>query len=86
MPLQRAGLDIINVSLDTLRADRYEVVTRRRGWERIMAGIDLALQLEYTPVKVTNKHSPKTTVQLCRKISSKVNVFVFEANKILVEK
>lgn len=52
VPLQRAGLDIINVSLDTLRADRYEVVTRRRGWERIMAGIDLALQLEYTPVKV----------------------------------
>ncbi|GLV38007.1 Molybdenum cofactor synthesis 1 [Carabus blaptoides fortunei] len=50
--LQRAGLQIINVSLDTLQAARYEQVTRRRGWERVMAGIDLALQLGYAPVKL----------------------------------
>ncbi|XP_069697828.1 molybdenum cofactor biosynthesis protein 1 [Periplaneta americana] len=50
--LQRAGLDVLNVSLDTLRPARYEQVTRRKGFERVMAGIDLALQLDYNPVKV----------------------------------
>ncbi|KAK7874521.1 hypothetical protein R5R35_001602 [Gryllus longicercus] len=50
--LQRAGLDIINISLDTLKPSRYETMTRRRGWERVMAGIDLAVQLGYSPVKV----------------------------------
>lgn len=50
--LQRAGLDVLNVSLDTLRPCRYEQVTRRKGWERVMAGIDLALQLGYNSVKV----------------------------------
>jgi cyclic pyranopterin phosphate synthase len=50
--LQRAGLDVLNVSLDTLHPARYEEVTRRKGWERVMAGIDLALQLGYNPVKV----------------------------------
>ncbi|XP_053677534.1 molybdenum cofactor biosynthesis protein 1 [Anopheles nili] len=47
--LQRAGLDALNVSLDTLRAARYEQITRRKGWDRVMAGIDLAIQLGYRP-------------------------------------
>lgn len=47
--LQRAGLDAINVSLDTLKVARYEQITRRKGWERVMAGIDLAIQLGYRP-------------------------------------
>jgi molybdenum cofactor biosynthesis enzyme MoaA len=50
--LQRAGLDILNISLDTLKPDRYEFITRRKGWERAMMGIDLALQLGYNPVKI----------------------------------
>lgn len=50
--LQRAGLDLINISLDTLRADRYEIITRRKGLERVLMGIDLALQLGYSPVKI----------------------------------
>ncbi|XP_052861974.1 molybdenum cofactor biosynthesis protein 1 [Anopheles cruzii] len=47
--LQRAGLDALNVSLDTLRAARYEQITRRKGWERVIAGLDLASQLGYRP-------------------------------------
>uniref|UniRef100_A0A182Y374 Molybdenum cofactor biosynthesis protein 1 n=1 Tax=Anopheles stephensi TaxID=30069 RepID=A0A182Y374_ANOST len=47
--LQRAGLDALNVSLDTLKAARYEQITRRKGWDRVMAGIDLAIQLGYRP-------------------------------------
>lgn len=50
--LQRAGLDGLNISLDTLREDRFEKFTRRKGWSRVMAAIDLAVQLEYDPVKV----------------------------------
>ncbi|KAG6440895.1 molybdenum cofactor biosynthesis protein 1 isoform X2 [Manduca sexta] len=50
--LQRAGLDALNVSLDTLRAPRYEHMTRRAGLSRVLAGIDLALQLGYKPVKI----------------------------------
>ncbi|XP_031839694.1 molybdenum cofactor synthesis 1 isoform X2 [Nomia melanderi] len=50
--LQRAGLDAINISLDTLKEDRFEQFTRRKGWPRVMAAIDLAVQLGYNPVKV----------------------------------
>ncbi|KAK4882912.1 hypothetical protein RN001_006231 [Aquatica leii] len=50
--LQKAGLDMINISLDTLKKDKFEYITRRKGWERVMMGIDLALQLGYNPVKV----------------------------------
>ncbi|XP_075226373.1 molybdenum cofactor synthesis 1 isoform X2 [Lycorma delicatula] len=52
LPLQRAGLDLLNISLDTLKSDRYEVITRRHGWQRVIAGIDLAVQLGFKPVKV----------------------------------
>ncbi|KOC59289.1 Molybdenum cofactor biosynthesis protein 1 [Habropoda laboriosa] len=50
--LQRAGLDAINISLDTLKENRFEQFTRRKGWSRVMAAIDLAIQLGYNPVKV----------------------------------
>ncbi|SPP84968.1 molybdenum cofactor biosynthesis protein 1 isoform X2 [Drosophila guanche] len=49
LPLQRAGLDSLNISLDTLQKDRFEKITRRKGWERVIAGIDLAVQLGYRP-------------------------------------
>ncbi|XP_029662091.1 molybdenum cofactor biosynthesis protein 1 isoform X1 [Formica exsecta] len=50
--LQRAGLDALNISLDTLREERFEIFTRRKGWMRVMASIDLAVQLGYNPVKI----------------------------------
>lgn len=50
--LQRAGLDAVNISLDTLRESRFEQFTRRKGWPRVMAAIDIAIQLGYNPVKV----------------------------------
>lgn len=49
VPMQRAGLDAINISLDTLNASKYETITRRKGFERVLAGIDLAIQLGYKP-------------------------------------
>ncbi|XP_013780699.2 molybdenum cofactor biosynthesis protein 1-like isoform X3 [Limulus polyphemus] len=50
--LKRAGLDQLNISLDTLVPAKFEFLTRQRGWEQVMKGIDHALQLGYSPVKV----------------------------------
>ncbi|XP_025408022.1 GTP 3',8-cyclase, mitochondrial isoform X2 [Sipha flava] len=52
--LQRAGLNALNISLDTLRQDTYGNITKRDGrlLKRVLAGIDLALQLGFSPVKV----------------------------------
>ncbi|KAI5633342.1 radical SAM superfamily domain-containing protein [Phthorimaea operculella] len=50
--LQRAGLTHINVSLDSLKPHKYEQMARRAGLSRVLAGIDLALQLDYRPVKI----------------------------------
>ncbi|KRT83553.1 hypothetical protein AMK59_3240 [Oryctes borbonicus] len=50
--LQRAGLDVLNISLDTLKSDKYEKITRRKGFDKVTMGIDLALQLGYNPVKI----------------------------------
>ncbi|MCY3001563.1 MAG: GTP 3',8-cyclase MoaA [Planctomycetota bacterium] len=40
--LADSGLKRITVSLDTLRADTFEALTRRSGLERVLAGIDAA--------------------------------------------
>ncbi|XP_022174060.1 molybdenum cofactor biosynthesis protein 1 isoform X2 [Myzus persicae] len=52
--LQRAGLNALNVSLDSLQQNTYGNITRRDGrlLKRVLAGIDLALQLGFSPVKV----------------------------------
>ncbi|CAK1555054.1 unnamed protein product [Leptosia nina] len=50
--LQRAGLTALNISLDSLRSDRYELMSRRQGLQKVLACIDLALQLKYEPVKI----------------------------------
>lgn len=50
--LKEAGLNLINVSLDTLIPAKFEFVTRRKGWSHVMKGIDTALELGYKPVKV----------------------------------
>ncbi len=47
-----AGLGLLNISLDTLRPDRFNRMTRRRGHERVMAAILRAVELGYDPVKV----------------------------------
>lgn len=50
--LQRAGVDMLNISLDTLLAPKFELLTRRRGLERVLESIDTAIALGYDPVKV----------------------------------
>src|SRR5690348_2173107 len=50
--LADAGLDRINVSLDTLRADRFLELTRRDRLDDVIAGIDAAQRAGLAPVKV----------------------------------
>lgn len=50
--LQRAGLDQINISLDTLRPERFNAITRRKGLALVMRAIDEAVERGYDPVKV----------------------------------
>lgn len=50
--LQQAGLDQLNISLDTLVPAKFEFVTRRKGFQHVMAAIDKALELDFHPVKI----------------------------------
>jgi cyclic pyranopterin phosphate synthase len=50
--LHDAGLQRINVSLDTLDAERFRQVTRRDGLEKVLAGIAAAKAAAFDPVKV----------------------------------
>ncbi|XP_022793857.1 molybdenum cofactor biosynthesis protein 1-like [Stylophora pistillata] len=50
--LKRVGLNLLNISLDTLVPQKFEFVTRRKGWHKVMESIDCALELGYNPVKV----------------------------------
>jgi cyclic pyranopterin phosphate synthase len=42
--LNSAGLDRINFSLDTLRKDRFQEISRRKGFDRIMTGLNALLE------------------------------------------
>lgn len=50
--LQEAGLKSINISLDTLEPKKFEFLTRRKGWHKVMESIDRALDLGYHPLKI----------------------------------
>lgn len=50
--LARAGLDRVNVSLDTVHADTFRTLTRRDGLERVLAGIRAAADAGLGPVRV----------------------------------
>lgn len=47
-----AGLNAINISLDTLKPERFTRLTRRQGHARVLKAIDSAVVLGYSPVKV----------------------------------
>ncbi len=50
--LRRAGLQRINVSLDSLRRDRFLALTKRDRLAQVLEGIDAALAAGLAPVKV----------------------------------
>ena len=50
--LKAAGLRRVTISLDTLRPERFEKITRRSGFGRIMEGLDAARRAGLSPVKI----------------------------------
>jgi len=51
-PLRRAGLDRINISLDSLRRETFERLTRRDLFDRVMRGLEAAALAGFRPVKL----------------------------------
>ncbi|WP_181766801.1 GTP 3',8-cyclase MoaA [Streptomyces albidus (ex Kaewkla and Franco 2022)] len=56
--LRDAGLDRVNVSLDTLRPDVFQQLTRRKRHADVMRGLAAAQEAGLTPVKVNSVLMP----------------------------
>ncbi len=50
--LKRAGLHRVTVSLDTLRRDRFQALTRRDSLPQVLAGIDAVRQAGFQDLKI----------------------------------
>lgn len=50
--LMEAGLKQVNISLDTLREDRFREITRRPGLEKVLAAIHASLESGVPEVKI----------------------------------
>ena len=50
--LKDAGLKRLNISLDALDAEIFKAVTRREGYERVLAGIEAARKAGFSPIKL----------------------------------
>src|SRR5687767_6447464 len=50
--LYRAGLRRINIHLDTLDRSRFEQISRRDEFDRVMAGIEECRRLGFDPIKI----------------------------------
>lgn len=51
-PLKEAGVRRINVSLDSLRPDRFRAITRTGDLDKVMRGIDAALDAGFERLKI----------------------------------
>jgi cyclic pyranopterin phosphate synthase len=51
-PLKDAGLDSVNISLDTLDAARFKEITRVGSLERVLEGIEAARQADFSSIKL----------------------------------
>lgn len=43
---------MVNISLDTLKADRFELITRRKGWDLVYRGLMSAIATGFDTVKL----------------------------------
>ena len=51
-PLKEAGLDRLNISLDSLQPERYRYITRRGELSQALAGIEAAQAASFTRTKI----------------------------------
>jgi cyclic pyranopterin phosphate synthase len=50
--LKHAGLKRVNISLDSLKRERFYQITRRDDFERVWSGIEEALRVGLAPIKI----------------------------------
>ena len=50
--LHAAGVNLLNISLDTLDPAKFEFITRRKGFDLVMQAIEMATEYGYRPVKI----------------------------------
>jgi len=50
--LKKAGLSRINISIDSLRSDRFKEITRGGNLDRVLAGLDAAHNAGLNPIKI----------------------------------
>ncbi len=52
MDLKESGLDRVNVSLDTLNAEKYRYITEKGELKAVLEGIESAVEAKLTPLKL----------------------------------
>lgn len=50
--LKAAGVRRINISLDTLKADKFKQLTRTGDLSKVLAGIDAAIKVQFEKIKI----------------------------------
>ncbi len=50
--LREAGISRLNISLDSLNAQRFREITGSDGWQRVWRGINRAEELGFSPIKI----------------------------------
>lgn len=50
--LKKAGLTALNISLDTLQKTRFTDITKRDDYDNVIRGIDAALEMGFSPLKL----------------------------------
>jgi cyclic pyranopterin phosphate synthase len=66
--LASAGLDRVNISLDTLDPERYREITRGGDIRRVKKGIEAAIMAGLNPVKLNCVITPDTTSEEIEKL------------------
>ncbi|MCG6188814.1 GTP 3',8-cyclase MoaA [Maribellus maritimus] len=70
--LKQAGLNRVNISLDTLNPEKFKQITRLGNLEDVLHGIDAAIEANLKPVKINfvripgvNKEDEKSIREFC---------------------
>ncbi|MBN2656969.1 MAG: GTP 3',8-cyclase MoaA [Spirochaetales bacterium] len=50
--LKESGLDRVNISLDSIKREKFQHITRRDGLEMVISGIDKAIEAGLSPIKL----------------------------------
>jgi cyclic pyranopterin phosphate synthase len=66
--LKDAGLDSLNISLDTLDTNRYKQITRVGDIHKTLSGIDTAIEIGF-PIKINMVVFDDTTIQDIKRMS-----------------